>query len=135
MHAIETDPHYGLVATTFYGDLHVDERCAVLDKVVDVVRHTGLSRVLVDLSLARIAPDGLGAANRLANRLARDDILESCRIAYVGRPMQHDPAVQVLATAKGFESERFPSRGEALAWLLESDVRDVQCAAVAGALR
>ena len=123
MHAIETDPHAGLVATTFYGDLHVDERCAALDKVVDVVRHTGLSRVLVDLSLARIAPDGLGAANRLANRLARDEVLEACRIAYVGRPTQQDPAVEVLAAAKGFEAGRFPSREQALAWLLSDPAR------------
>ena len=123
MHAIETDPHIGLVATTFYGDLHVDERCAVVDKVVDVVRHTGLSRLLVDLSMARIAPDGLGAANRLANRLVRDEVLESCRIAYVGRPAQHDPAVEVLATAKGFESGRFASREQALAWLMSDPAR------------
>jgi hypothetical protein len=118
MHAIETDPRAGLVATTFYGELHVDERCAALDRAVDLLRRTGVSRLLIDLSLARIAPDGLGAANRLANRLARDEILEACRVAYVERPMQQDPAVQVLATAKGFDAARFCSREQALAWLL-----------------
>jgi hypothetical protein len=118
MHAIETDPRAGLVATTFYGELHVDERCAALDRAVDLLRSTGVSRLLIDLSLARIAPDGLGAANRLANRLARDEILEACRVAYVERPMQQDPAVQVLATAKGFDAARFCSREQALAWLL-----------------
>jgi len=117
VHAIETDPQAGLVATTFYGELHVDERCAALDKAVDIIRHTGMSSLLIDLSLARIAPDGLAAANRLANRLARDDVLDACRIAYVARPMQHDPAVQVLATAKGFEAGHFPSREQAMAWL------------------
>jgi hypothetical protein len=119
MHAIETDPDVGLVATTFYGDLHVDERCAALDKAVEILRSTGMSSLLIDLSLARIAPDGLTAANRLANRLARDDVLEGCRIAYVARPLQQDPAVQVLATAKGFAASHFPSREQALAWLTE----------------
>jgi hypothetical protein len=117
MHAIETDPKAGLVATTFYGELHVDERCVALDKAVDIIRHTGMCSLLIDLSLARIAPDGLTAANRLANRLARDDVLEACRIAYVARPMQDDPAVQVLANAKGFEAGRFRSREQAMAWL------------------
>ena len=117
MHAIEIDSEAGLVATTFYGELHVAERCAALAKAVDILRHTGMSSLLIDLSLARIAPDGLAAANRLANRLARNDVLESCRIAYVARPMQQDPAVQVLATAKGFEAGHFPSREQALAWL------------------
>lgn len=134
MHAIETDPRAGLVAATFYGELHVEERCAALDKVADLVRNTGHTCLLVDLSLARIAPDGLGAANRLANRLARDTTLGSCRIAYVGRPTQHDPAVQVLASAKGFDAERFPSREQALAWLLDEG-RPSQCEAVAAAPR
>ena len=124
MHAIETDPRAGHVATTFYGELHVDERCDVLDQVVELVRRTGLTRLLIDLSLARIAADGLGAANRLANRLARDEVLESCRIAYVERPMQHDPAVQVLASAKGFDAERFRSREQAVSWLLEAPPLD-----------
>lgn len=123
MHAIETDPHAGLIATTFYGELHVDERCAAIDEMVATVRDTGVSRLLIDLSLARIAADGIGAANRLANRLARDRVLERCRIAYVGRPTQHDPAVEVLASAKGFEAERFASRDEATAWLLEDATR------------
>jgi len=117
MHAIETDPQAGLVATTFYGELHLDERCVALDKVVDVVKRTVVSRLLIDLSLARIAPDGLGAANRLANRLTRDEVLVACRIAYVGRPTQEDPAVQVLATAKGFAGGRFSDRGQAMDWL------------------
>ena len=43
MHAIETAPQAGLVATTFYGELHVDERCAALDKAVDIIRHTGMA--------------------------------------------------------------------------------------------
>ena len=119
MHAIETDTDAGLVATTFYGDLHVDERCAAMDKAVAILRNTGISSLLVDLSLARIAPDGLGAANRLANRLARDEVLESCRVAYVERPLQQDPAVQVLATAKGFAASHFASREQAISWLLE----------------
>lgn len=119
MHAIETDPNVGLVATTFYGDLHVDERCAALDKAIEILRNTGMSSLLIDLSLARIAPDGLTAANRLANRLARDDVLDGCRIAYVERPLQHDPAVQVLASAKGFAACHFPTREQAMAWLLE----------------
>lgn len=119
MHAIETDPDAGLVATTFYGDLHVDERCAALDEAVAILRNTGISSLLIDLSLARIAPDGLGAANRLANRLARDQVLESCRVAYVERPMQQDPAVQVLAPAKGFAAGHFASREQAMAWLLD----------------
>ena len=123
MHAVETDPNTGLIAATFYGELHVDERVATLDEVVGVIRTTGMSRLLIDLSLARIAPDGLSAANRLANRLARDAVLESCRIAYVGRPTQHDPAVEVLASAKGFAAERFASRDEATAWLLEDATR------------
>ena len=88
MHAIESDPRSGVIATTYYGELHADERCAAWDRMVDEVRSTGTHRLLVDLSLARIAPDGLGAANRLANRLARDAVLDDCRIAYVERPMQ-----------------------------------------------
>ena len=123
MHSIETDPRSGVIATTFYGELHVAERCSALDEVVDGVRSTGRYRVLVDRSLARIAPDGLGAANRLANRLARDAVLEACRIAYVERPMQQDPAVQVLASAKGFEAEHFDSRDHAMAWLLDESAR------------
>lgn len=119
MHAIEMDPVAGLVATTFYGELHVDERCAALDQAVDLIRRTGVTRLLIDLSLARIAPDGLGAANRLANRLARDEVLDACRIAYVERPMQQDPAVQLLATAKGFDSKHFASREQAVTWLLD----------------
>lgn len=119
MHAIETDPRFGVITTTFYGELHVDERWAALDKMVDEVRSTGVYRLLIDLSLARIAPDGLGAANRLANRLARDAVLDTCRIAYVTGPMQQDPAVQVLATAKGFEAGHFASRDHAVAWLLD----------------
>ena len=119
MHAIEIDSEAGLVATTFYGELHVAERCAALAKAVDILRHTGMSSLLIDLSLARIAPDGLAATNRLANRLARNDVLASCRIAYVERPMQQDPAVQVLATAKGFQAGHFPSREQAMAWLLD----------------
>lgn len=122
MHAVETDPRAGLVATTFYGELHVDERCAAMDKAVDLIRRTGVNRLLIDLSLARIAPDGLGAANRLANRLARDEVLDACRVAYVERPMQQDPAVQILATAKGFDSKHFSSREQAVAWLLD-DIR------------
>lgn len=119
MHAIETDPRSGVIAATFYGELHVEERCAAMDEMVEQVRSTGTYRLLIDLSLARIAPDGIGAANRLANRLARDAVLDACRIAYLERPMQQDPAVQVLAPAKGFQAEHFASRAHAVAWLLD----------------
>jgi hypothetical protein len=119
MHAIETDAMLGVVAATLHGDVHFDERHHVIDEVVAAAQTAGISKILIDLSLARIAADGLDAAYRYANRLSRDPYLANCRVAYVGRPTQHDPAVEILAVGKGYEAERFTSREAALAWLQE----------------
>jgi hypothetical protein len=119
MHSIETDATLGLVSATLFGDIHFDERHHMIDAVVDAAKSAGAMKILIDLSLARIAADGLDAAHRYANRLSHDEYLASCRIAYVGRPAQHDPAVEVLAAAKGYEAERFTSREDAVAWLQE----------------
>jgi hypothetical protein len=117
MHAIETDAALGLVAATLHGDVHFDERHHMIDEVVDAAKTAGALKILIDLSLARIAADGLEAAYRFANRLSHDEYLATCRIAYVGRPAQHDPAVEILAAGKGYEAERFTSRDAAIVWL------------------
>lgn len=117
MHVIESLEAEGLLLLVFYGTVHVDERLAAIGEVVARCRTEACNGVLVDFSLARPAADGLSAANRLANRLAHEDLFASCRVAYVFPEGLLDPTVDVLASAKGFQFGRFDTREAALEWL------------------
>lgn len=120
MHSVQIDTTRQTVIVSFYGHVHLSERQAAIDEAVQVIQGTGFKKVLIDLSLAHVQADGLSAANQLANRLARDMLLAQCRVAYVIRPDQHDPAVEVLALAKGFEPEHFHEQDQALEWLSDN---------------
>lgn len=118
MHAISTNECDGVVTSTFSGDVRIEERCEAIDQVVDVARTQQLTKLLLDFSHARLHAESMEAWWRLTDRLAHNDVLARCQIAYVVPRWRHfDLAIDVLARGKGFIAEKFDSREAALRWL------------------
>jgi hypothetical protein len=118
MHAISTNECNGVLTSTFSGDVRIEERCDAIDEVVDVARSNHLTKLLFDFSDARLYSESMDSWRLLANRLAHNEVLARCQIAYVVPRWRHfDLAIDVLARGKGFIAEKFDSREAALRWL------------------
>ena len=118
MHAISVDRESRLISCRFTGRVRVEERCEAIDEVLAQIDATGFTAILVDFTNAAVAIEDVAELNRLARRLAQDPTLRRCRIAYLKSTSAFwDPAVDMLAHARGFHAEHFSRREGALAWL------------------
>jgi hypothetical protein len=118
VHAISTNECDGVITSTFTGDVRIEERCEAIDQVVDAAQTHHLTKLLLDFSNARLYSESTDSWRRLADRLAHNEVLARCQIAYVTPRFRHfDLAIDVLARGKGFIAEKFDSREAALRWL------------------
>lgn len=119
MHSIDVDRTAEFVTVHFSGLVAVAERGRALEEVVVVLADTGYQRVLVDFWDADFAVDDFASSNAFASRLAFDETLRRCRIAYLIKPgARANPIVEALADARGFSCRRFDGRRRVMHWLL-----------------
>ena len=107
-----------LRATASGGLLHVSECQRLFDAIDEAVQLTGIHCVLLDVAADHAPGEPFPDKLRLANRMVNDPTLSETRFAYVATHGANiDPVLEVLAQAKGFQGQRFDTRGEAIEWL------------------
>lgn len=113
----------GLIEATAAGArLHAVECQTLIDQVDEAVQLTGIRCVLLEVGADHASAEPFQDKLRLANRLANDPTLTHTRFAYVAfGGAEIDPVIEVLAKAKGFQGQRFETRADALAWLMEAE--------------
>jgi len=125
-HEVEANPYLGLVTCTLWGEVWLEERAKVLDEVLThfaQARATGRPhRILIDMIGAHCANEPVEASTAFAERLANEDRLRGCRIAYLYPPgARINQDVEQHAQARAFRFRRFATTTEALDWLLADE--------------
>jgi hypothetical protein len=117
-HSIEVSPYMGLAAVTLWGDVTVEERARALDDTLGRL-HGAPYGILLDFQRARATADSFEASNNFARRLAGEERLRDCRVAYVyAQAGSVNPVVEKLAQARRFRFRRFAAASSAIDWLL-----------------
>jgi hypothetical protein len=117
-HSIEVSPYMGLAAVTLWGEVTVEERARALDDTLGRLQGAPYG-ILLDFQRARAVADTFDSCNNFARRLASEERLRDCRVAYVySQSGNINPVVEKLAQARRFRFRRFAAASTAIDWLL-----------------
>lgn len=117
-HSIDVNSYMGLAAITLWGDVTVEERAQALDDTLGRLQGASYG-ILLDFQRARAAADTFESCNNFARRLAGEERLRECRVAYVYSQSDNvNPVVEKLAQARRFRFRRFAVASTAIDWLL-----------------
>ncbi|MFP7723385.1 hypothetical protein [Lysobacter sp. A3-1-A15] len=112
----------GIIDVRYWDCVPVEQREAAFKETSALLGEGAPCRILIDFSNARQTAEPLARVSGFASRLAADEMLRQCRIAFVGpETSRFNMALETLAGARGYAFHRFFGRGDALEWLHGSD--------------
>ena len=120
---VTLDTLRGVIDVRYSDCVAVEQRQAACEETCALLEQGAPRRILIDFTKARQAAEPLSKISGFASRLAGDNALRRCRIAFVGpEASSFNIALETLSSARGYAFQRFFSRADALAWLHEKDL-------------
>jgi hypothetical protein len=114
---IDKLPDLGIIRVKLTNEITLEDRSAALDKVLAQQAESAYRNVLVDLSDAVLVEASISSeAIAHASRLARDPVVRTMWIAYVGDPTP-GVGIESLAALRGYFYQRFRTQSSAIRWL------------------
>ena len=121
---IRVDTLRGVIDVHYRDCVAVAQREAACQETCVLLEQGAPRRILIDFTQARQAAEPLSRISGFASKLAADDALRQCRIAFVGpESSSFNIALETLSSARGYAFQRFFCRADALAWLHERDTQ------------
>ena len=119
---VSLDTLRGIIDVRYWDCVPVEQRQAAFEQTSALLAEGAPRRILIDFSGARQTAEPLSRVSDFASRLAADEALRQCRIAFIGpASSRFNIALETLSSARGYAFRRFFDRDEGLAWLHERD--------------
>ena len=119
---VSLDTLRGILDVRYWDCVPVEQRQAAFEQTSALLAEGAPRRILIDFSGARQTAEPLSRVSDFASRLAADEVLRQCRIAFIGpASSRFNIALETLSSARGYAFRRFFDREEGLAWLHERD--------------
>ena len=119
---VTLDTLRGVIDVRYSDCVAVEQRQAACEETCALLEQGAPRRILIDFTKARQAAEPLSRVSDFASRLAADEALRQCRIAFIGpASSRFNIALETLSSARGYAFRRFFDREEGLAWLHERD--------------
>ena len=114
---IDPLPELGIIRVALTEEVTLQDRSAALDAALQPQTRSGHRNLLIDLSQAVLVDASISAeVVAHASRLARDPVVRTLRIAYVGDPAP-GASIESLAALRGYFYQRFRTQASAMRWL------------------
>ncbi|OHE83528.1 MAG: hypothetical protein A2579_01695 [Lysobacterales bacterium RIFOXYD1_FULL_69_11] len=119
---VTLDTLRGNIDVRYWDCVAVEQREAACQETCELLEQGAPRRILIDFTQARQVAEPLSKISGFASKLAADDALRQCRIAFVGpETSSFNVALETLSSARGYAFQRFFCRADAQAWLHERD--------------
>ena len=113
------DPDLGIVDLRYHGVVTIAQRRQAADETLQLLRTSGVRRILIDLMQASAGADSIDSVRAFAARITGEPLFLESRTAFVAPPVNSsNHLVEVLMDAHHFPFSRFSDRALAIAWLL-----------------
>ena len=111
----------GWIELHYTGVVDYAARMAALDDVANVVRDSGIRRILADYTQATLgdASDSASRQDYLSKAISAAS-LEEADVALIGLPPEHARAAELAGVVRNMRVRNFQDEASALAWLLPS---------------
>ena len=118
-YTLQLDPTHTYLDLHYHGMLAVAQRTQAMDETVQILRDSGVRRILIDLTQAKAADEPVEHFSAFATRITSEPLLLQSRTAFVAPRVHYiNYMIEVLADARHYPFSRFTEREAALAWLL-----------------
>lgn len=115
---VALDTLRGLIDVRYWDCVAVEQRQMAFEETRELLARGAPRRILIDFSAACQPAEPLAKVSDFASRLAADEALRQCRIAFIGpASSRFNMALETLSSARGYAFRRFFDREEGLAWL------------------
>ena len=109
----------GWIELRYTGVVDYAARMAALDDVANVVRDSGIRRILADYTQATLgdASDSASRQDYLSKAISAAS-LEEADVALIGLPPEHARAAELAGVVRNMRVRHFQDEASALAWLV-----------------
>ena len=118
-YTLQLDPTRAYLDVHYHGVVAVAQRTQAMDEALQILRDSGVRRILIDLTQATAADEPVEHFSAFATRITSEPLLLQSRTAFVAPRVHYiNYMIEVLADARHYPFSRFTEREAALAWLL-----------------